>query len=241
MKVCIAGKNAVAVTCTDHLINEGLVPLHDLCVCFNRTDTGKDSFQPSFRRYCQERHLEEVCLQELFDTADLKLISLEFDRIIPCDRFKSKHLFNIHFSLLPKYKGMYTSAWPILNGETHSGVTLHVIDAGIDTGPIIDQVQFNIYNDDTCRDLYQEYTSHGITLFKRNIGNLLAGQYNAVKQKAAFASYYAKDSIDYSNIVINVNKTAFEVRNQIRAFTFKEYQLPQLSGYSITSAEILAS
>ena len=57
--------------------------------------------------------------------------------IIKTKNFKSNKLFNLHFSLLPSYKGMHTSAFPILNGEKYSGVTIHKIDNGIDTGDII--------------------------------------------------------------------------------------------------------
>lgn len=70
---------------------------------------------------------------------DLIFISLEFDKIVNPDLFKDARLYNIHFSLLPSYKGMYTSAIPILNGEEMVGVTFHEIDKGIDTGNIIAQ------------------------------------------------------------------------------------------------------
>ena len=69
---------------------------------------------------------------------------IEFDQIIKPTEFRSNRLFNIHFSYLPEFKGMYTSAIPILQGSTHTGVTLHGIDQGIDTGPIIAQEKFEI-------------------------------------------------------------------------------------------------
>ena len=52
---------------------------------------------------------------------------------------------------------MYTSCLPILNGETITGVTLHKIDSGIDTGYIIKQKVFKININDTARDLYLKY------------------------------------------------------------------------------------
>ena len=48
---------------------------------------------------------------------------------------------------------MYTSYWPIKNGEKKSGVTLHKIDSGIDTGDIISQLSFDI-DEDTLFSLY---------------------------------------------------------------------------------------
>ena len=64
--------------------------------------------------------------------------------ILNIDKFFSKELFNFHFSLLPKYRGCHTNFFQIYNGEKISGVTLHKIDNGIDTGPIIDQLKFSI-------------------------------------------------------------------------------------------------
>ena len=71
-------------------------------------------------------------------------ISLEYHRLIDPLKFVTSKLYNPHFSLLPAYKGMYTSALPLLNDEKDAGVTLHHIDSGIDTGDIIDQIIFPI-------------------------------------------------------------------------------------------------
>ncbi|MBQ8080233.1 MAG: hypothetical protein IJ236_09800 [Oscillospiraceae bacterium] len=74
----------------------------------------------------------------MYDTEDLIFLSAEFDRLIRPDKFRSQELYNIHFSLLPRYKGCYTSVHPLLHGDTTTGVTFHRIRRGIDTGEIID-------------------------------------------------------------------------------------------------------
>ena len=53
-------------------------------------------------------------------------------------------VFNLHPSLLPKYRGPSPEFWQLDAGETEGGVTMHVIDAGIDTGPIVLQRRFSI-------------------------------------------------------------------------------------------------
>jgi len=241
MKICIAGKNDIATECTDFLLSENHASAEDVLVCFNTSDDGTDSFQRSFRKYCRTKNIEEVILDELYQLQDLIFISLEFEKLISPSKFSSTHLFNIHFSLLPKYKGMYTSAWPILNGETDSGVTLHKIDAGIDTGDIIDQTAFPIGNSDSCRDLYLKYIQHGIDLFKANITSILNSNFRTTRQSAIGSSYYSKASLDFASLEINLNKTAFEIRNQIRAFNFREYQIPEVHGSRIISADLLDS
>ena len=239
MKICIAGKNEIATECAKWVLSQDLAL--DVVACFNRSDDGQDTFQPSFRKFCRENRIPEIRLGELQKTKDLVFVSLEFDRIIAPDRFASRALFNIHFSLLPKYKGMYTSAWPILNGEKDTGVTLHQIDNGIDTGDIISQRSFEIDYDDNCRQLYFKYIEHGIGLFKENISDILRGTYSRVPQAPEESTYYSKESIDYGNLVIDLNRTANQIRNQVRAFMFEEYQVPTTCGEEVSSATILES
>ncbi|MDN5344357.1 MAG: methionyl-tRNA formyltransferase [Clostridia bacterium] len=61
---------------------------------------------------------------------------------------------NYHPSLLPAYRGGSAMNWAIINGETETGVTIHQIDAGVDTGPIILQERVPISPDDTVKSLY---------------------------------------------------------------------------------------
>ncbi len=241
MKVCIAGKNDIATRFTMWLLKENIIDKKDLVVCFNKSDNGFDSFQHSFRKYCKEQNLLEASLDQLYSIEQLRFFSLEFDRIIDIHKFASDNLYNIHFSLLPSYKGVYTSAWPLLNGEDKSGVTLHVIDQGIDTGDIIAQHEFPVKDNDNCRDMYFKYTKYGTDLLKENFLKVVKGDYITQKQSASGSSYYSKSSINYANLEIDLNKTAYEIRNQIRAFTFAEYQVPVIHEYQINSSEILGS
>lgn len=63
---------------------------------------------------------------------------------------------NYHPSLLPKYRGGSAMNWAVINGETETGVTIHQIDAGVDTGPIILQKRVPIDPEDTVKSLYFE-------------------------------------------------------------------------------------
>ncbi|PJF32865.1 MAG: hypothetical protein CUN57_03670, partial [Phototrophicales bacterium] len=106
---------------------------------------------------------------------DLILFSLEYSRLIDVSMFRDRRLFNIHFSLLPAYRGAYTSIWPILNGEEFSGVTLHEIDHGIDTGRIIYQRRFPIPSTFSARDLYFKYMAAGTELFRDHAIDIIKG------------------------------------------------------------------
>jgi len=205
----------------------------------NRTDSGRNDWQPSLRKFAQETPGFEITdLRTVYARPELYFFSLEFDRLIKTDLTNSQNLFNMHFSLLPEYKGMSTSVWPLIHGRTESGVTLHRILRGIDTGPIIGSQRFDIEPDDTARDLYLKYIAHGTDLFETMVGRLLDGDYETKPQSAIGSSYYGKSDIDYSAPLTDLHKTAFELRNRIRAFTFPEYQLVIIDGLQVHTSEI---
>jgi len=233
MIIAVCGKNSVAVESVKYLLKHSLIKKDKLIICTNKTDTGIDTWQPSLKKYAIENDIIIKELNELESEKDLLIISLEYDKLININKFSTKKIFNIHFSLLPKYKGVYTSVHPILNGENESGVTLHCIDEGIDTGNIIDQKSFQIDLHDTCRDLYFKYLNHGYKLFENNINKLINDDFISYQQPNTNSTYYSKKSIDFKNIIIDLKKTSFEIHNQIRAFIFKEYQLPVIQSYLI--------
>lgn len=238
LKVCIAGKNQIAVNALLYMVEAGWKDR--LVVCPNRTDDGVSRWQPSLVRFAQEIGIEVVTLDTVQDIEDLIFFSLEFDRLVKPSAFKSCRLYNIHFSALPAYKGMYTSVLPILHGSSKSGVTLHVIESGIDTGPIIDQHVFPLPDIWTARDLYFAYLDQSFKLLRKNFDELVdAKPPVATPQSAKGSTYYSKSSIDYNNLSINLRDTAEGIVRQLRAFSFREYQTPVIHGLEIGSWEIL--
>lgn len=235
--ICIAGKNKIAVDALLYLLKIGITRESILGV-INKTDDGQHGWQPSFKATCEREGIRIVQLEEIYEQENLIFLSLEFDRIIKPKKFRSTNLYNIHFSLLPAYKGMYTSVLPILNGEYHSGVTLHRIDAGIDTGEIIDQVKFDLPEDANGQDLYWLYLKYAFQLFQQNIGALLKKQVISTPQSAKGASYFSKSTINFKTLQIDLNKTAQEVHNQIRGFAFRPYQLPSVNGTCVSHSQI---
>ncbi|RBJ82142.1 formyl transferase [Pseudomonas sp. MWU12-2534b] len=235
--VCIAGKNNIAIDGLRYFIDNH--PGLNIVFIPNETDDGVDGWQMSFRKYALSEGVAQATLDDLYSVKDLLFISLEFAQIIKPEKFVSSDLYNIHFSLLPKYKGVYTSALPLLHGEKESGVTLHKIDAGIDTGNIISQLSFDIGLSDNARDLYFKYLHAAKKLFLESIGSILSGDFSSYEQPSLGASYYSKSAINYSALSIDFRKCAFEVANQFRAFTFREYQMPRFGSWQIDGSVIL--
>lgn len=236
MSICIAGKNDIAVDVCQYVIEN--YPQEQVFVITNRNDKGVDGFQRSFLKYAREKNLTICDLNDVYDQKDLVFISLEFDRIIKPSLFVSKRLFNIHFSLLPSYKGMYTSAIPLLNGENCTGVTLHCIEQGIDTGDIIAQKRISIGKNETCKSLYFKYIKKGTELVIQNIDNLIKDRYEKIPQPIENSTYYPKSYLDYSDIKIDLNCTAYQVAQQIAAYNFRDFQLPSIYGINVVGCEI---
>lgn len=232
MKICIAGQNYLAIRGLELALTR-LDPAH-VMVCANRCDQPPLGWQPSLRRRAELRGVRAVTIEELADIDDLLFLSLQFDTIIDPKRFRSRRLYNLHFSLLPAYKGLYTVAWQLLNGETTTGVTLHEIDHGIDTGNIVAHKAFPILTQWNSRDLFFACMREAIALLEEQFDALLTGTPPARRQAVTGSSYYGRNSIDYANLQVNLAATAEQVVRQIRAFNFREFQIPIVHGMPVS-------
>ena len=103
------------------------------------------------------------------------ILSVYYRKILPQDVFSKGRLgaFNIHPSLLPAYRGPTPTGWALLNGEDEVGVTIHAIDAGIDTGPVLAQSRVPISFDDTGYTLHHKQKRAGFRLFISVLPRLL--------------------------------------------------------------------
>lgn len=78
---------------------------------------------------------------------------------------------NFHASLLPDYRGKHPVFWALRNGEKWSGLTVHVMDPGIDTGNIIYQVKIRTRRDDTVASLYRRIMDQSVDLVRKLIAD----------------------------------------------------------------------
>lgn len=235
--ICIAGKNNIAVDVLQKLYSK-YKDKFLFCVICDQCDKGINTWQKSLRYFAKRLNVPEYKLEDVYQVENMIFLSLEFDKIIKPERFQSKRLYNIHFSKLPAYKGCHTSVIPILNGENEIGVTFHEIDKGIDTGNIVRQKTILMSEDDTALDVYTKFLQNGTELVLECFENLLNGDYSTRQQGWKNASYYSAKYIDYSNIQINLNQTASQVKKQVQAYNFRPYQLPKINEKPIVRAEI---
>ena len=235
--ICIAGKNKVAVISLLHAAN--LLGSKNV-VCYpNLNDPKRHSMQPSLWKTAKDHGIKIINdFQDLEGYQDLIFISLEFDKIINLDDLNMREIYNIHFSALPKYRGVFTSSLPILNQEKYTGVTLHKIDAGIDTGPIISQKIFQIPQHYTSVELYNRYCDEAIELFQINFMDLVEKRsVQLYPQNDNESTYFSKSSINFSKTEIEFDFTTTEVIAKINSLIFPEYQLPTFRGRKIVGVQ----
>lgn len=235
MKLCIAGKHRIAVDGLRLALSR--LDRAQVLVCPNADDDGHSRWQPSLRRHATELGVSIMSLDEVARIPDLLFLSLEFDRVLRPAAFTSTRLFNLHFSKLPAYRGVYTSAWPILNDDAESGVTLHRIDAGIDSGDIVAQCSFRLSAAETARSLYHRYLAEAATLLHAQFDAVLADTVSGRPQSTKDATSHARSSIDYAHLSLDLDQNTAALDRQVRAYSFREFQLPQLGGMAVAGVQ----
>ena len=95
---------------------------------------------------------------------------------------------NLHGSLLPKYRGAAPIQWAIANGEQVTGVTTMVLEAGLDTGPMLLAKSVPIGEEEISEDLFIALSSIGADLMVRTLGGLEDGSIEPVAQDHTLAT-----------------------------------------------------
>src|SRR5690606_27818132 len=127
----------------------------------------------------------------------------------------SQFAFNVHGSLLPKYRGRTPHVWSIINNEKVSGITAHIIDEGCDTGHIIEQIKIKISAKDTGATLLEKYNELYLPLIRSVLERIKGGEIILKKQNNSIATYFGKRTPDDEKIDWNWQKE--RIYNWVRA------------------------
>lgn len=236
MRLCIAGKNNIAVEILEYALH--YFDKSEICVVLNKNDAFKNTWQKSLGFYANKLDIQILTLEEVQKIDKLIFLSLEFDRILKPYKFRSSELFNIHFSLLPEFKGMFTSVLPILHDKDYTGVTLHKIDKGIDTGAVLSQIKIPIEGELTSFELYCKLLINGANLVRENFTAIIDSKYKLTVQTVRNSTYYSKNKINFNHLEIDFRQTSYQIFNFIRAFSFRIYQLPTFKSFDIYKSEM---
>ena len=180
--------------------------------------------------------------------ASLELLSsLNLDLIVSCfwsELFKETVLnipklgvFNIHTALLPANRGSRPGPWAIINGDKKAGVTLHKMTQGVDDGPIVDQIAFDISNNETAASLYQKVNETAGELVKSSLRKFLDNSYTLTPQYSGKASYQLRGEPFGGQV--NAFWSDIKTDRFKRAMTFPPFKAYRLSPHHLDKAEIV--
>lgn len=165
---------------------------------------------------CQPTTLREPSVQQTLQQwqADVMIV-VAYGLILPAAVLSIPPLgcINIHASLLPRWRGAAPIQHAILAGDTESGITIMQMDAGLDTGPLLQQVRCPIHITDTSQDLHDRLTALGAEALLTALKNLPG---NSRTQNNDEACYAAK--IEKAEAELDWRQSAEQLDRVIRAF-----------------------
>lgn len=143
-----------------------------------------------------------------------------YGHIIPEDilEYLKYGIVNLHYSLLPKYRGAVPVNKAIIDGETETGVTYMLIAKGLDTGDIIQQFKIPIEKTDNTESLKKKLTNIVLETFEDTIKKYLIGEYKPYKQSELGVTICKESDISKNLSYLNKSRSSNEAERIIRGF-----------------------
>jgi len=181
----------------------------------------------SILRFAQKHHIPVFWIDKMNEKEIKPIKELSPDLIITCGFgiiFKKPILsipnigcINVHSSLLPRHRGPNPFYAVIRHGEKQSGVTFHIMDEGIDTGPIVAQQSFPILDTDTAYSVYCRASEMAKTMVLEVVDRIEREGLHGEPQNPDWASYDPKPTVN--DAIIHWDVPAIEIDRQIRALS----------------------
>lgn len=176
------------IVCGD---NMGLKTIYEgLVSCFDRIEVYTNTPDVIALRECDS-------FINGFDCSDAQyVLSSGYARLIDEQTLRSKKFLNIHYALLPRFRGMHPVVWGILNDEEFLGWTLHEMDAGMDSGPVIYQYKSPNVPDKTSVDYMHEFHETVTEQIGPVLLDYIAGTVGSVPQSSEGIVWGVKRNLD---------------------------------------------
>jgi len=190
----------------------------------------------------QPATLKDRTLQERFLGLEPDMIVVAaFGRVLPKALLEIPTMgsLNVHASLLPRWRGAAPVQAAILAGDTETGVTIMLMDEGLDTGPILKQDSVTIRSTETGGDLSERLAQLGGALLRKTIAAYGRGEITPRPQDDRRASY--APMIKKNDGLLDFSQPAAHLARQIRAyepwptsfFFWKDTRLVARSAYTV--------
>lgn len=225
MRIVFMGTPESAVPSLRRLIDDG----HEIAAVWTQPDKpsgrGKKLQQSPVKAFAVEHNLtihqpqkirnDEA--KQLFAShnADIAVV-VAYGKILPQEFLEApkQGCLNVHFSLLPKYRGAAPVNWSIVNGEEQTGVTTMQIVAQLDAGPMLLQEATKIREDETATELMMRLSDMGAKLISETVTNL--SQIKPKPQDESEASF--APILKREDGLIDWSFDAFEIERRVRGF-----------------------
>ncbi|MGY2439523.1 bifunctional UDP-4-amino-4-deoxy-L-arabinose formyltransferase/UDP-glucuronic acid oxidase ArnA [Pseudomonas sp. SDO52101_S400] len=207
------------------LLNSG----YDIAAVFTHADDPKENaFYASVAQLCANKgipvHAPEDANHPLWIERIAKLdpeyiFSFYYRNLLsePLLALAKKGAFNLHGSLLPRYRGRAPANWVLVNGETETGVTLHRMVKRADAGAIVAQQRVAIERSDTGLTLHAKLRTAASDLLRDTLPNMLQGKITETPQDESKATVFGRRTPADGKLVWA--KPAEELFNLVRAVT----------------------
>ncbi len=193
LRIIFMGTPEFAVISLDHLLRAKYDVVGVITSPDKPAGRGRKLHESAVKKYAKEKKLpilqptnlkDERFLQELKNLNGNLQIIVAF-RMLPKAVWEIPEYgtFNLHASLLPKYRGAAPINWAIINGETETGVTTFFIDEKIDTGEIILQDRIELTEKETAGELHDKLADIGADLVLKTVEQIKNGTVVTTKQK----------------------------------------------------------
>lgn len=198
MRAVVFAYHNVGVRCLQVLLARGV----EVALVVTHADNPAEAIWfDSVAAFCDERGIacimpDEPAAPELFvqvrAAAPDYLFSFYYRHMLPAAllALAPRGAYNMHGSLLPKYRGRVPVNWAILHGETETGATLHEMTARPDAGAIIAQVPVPILPDDTAYEVFGKVTVAAEQALWQVLPALLAGSAARMPNELGSGSYF---------------------------------------------------
>lgn len=228
LRIVFMGTPEFAVPSLDILIQNG----YEIVGVITATDkrggrSKKKLIQPAVKKYALEKGLKVLQPKNLKDPEfqkELKSLNANLQvvvafRMLPKSVWAMPELgtFNLHGSLLPKYRGAAPINWAVIKGEKETGVTTFFLQQEIDTGDMIFQEKMPIHENDTAGDVHDRMMQLGAQTVLKTVKAIENGDYELQKQDDSQASKAPK--IFHDTCQIDFNQSTEQVHNFIRGLS----------------------
>lgn len=233
LKIVFLGTPDFAVESLDAIVKGGYNVVGVVTMPDKPAGRGKKIMQSPVKQYAVEhglRVLQPVKLKDPVFVEELRSLNADLFiviafRMLPEIVWQMPRLgtFNLHASLLPRYRGAAPINWAVINGDKETGVTTFFLKHEIDTGDIIDRRKVAIHDSDNVGDVHDRLMHLGAELTVSTIDSILDGSLKTVSQEELLAMEAVEASpapkIFHDTCHIDWTREAVDVHNLVRGLS----------------------